>query len=891
MFLTIAKGDGKKCRVDVRDGSGNLVRQCQERLESIADWRRVAKALEVPVDLVASLASRILAGEQTVTGEIPPPVTSAPVETHVETFAVLVRGENEPDDAATVFQDANPLESLRQALALFSPRESAVVIKWAGTEKLCALDLDFHESLREHRPVAEDVARYAASVSPKPEYAWLTHGRGVRLIFTASDGFTADELAGVAAISARNYWPAATVELKDVTYHPAHVRVRGSVAESCGPVLHEGQRVDVDAIRNLFEPREASEDQIAEFLERKGWTIGQRYEHEQCPISPSNHGGRRPVEVTSQGVRCYYCASRRASGFLSFAQLCGEAIDADLAACVRGMCHWEHARDFIDARLGVTGPVAECLYRACLKAYHGVEDERVPIVFAAGKRIVRVGREWLKPSGESYVLRSGAVLRALPAVLIPGPKGWTPCAERVEALSQTHDLTDLGYPPLNRIWACRIRSQFLPMASSRSVFRVFPTRDYVDPDTVRFRPAYLDDSQRQMSLMQARREIEYLLPGVNWPAVELLIAAKGCVEGEGVGVPPLIGITGPSSAGKSATVEIAAMICGDVVSETRYSTDRERIMQAVLAAKDVGSYCVFNELFKQGAAAGRKSFLESLDLFLNLTPNVSVHKMYVGPVRLGTLPVLIWTESDLENAVAEDRQIARRTVHVDLVGTVDWVKSLAAAGVDTFGQIRRHSESLAHAANVILSHVIDSHFRDSPRSFFDLAKRIGFDALEARQLESLAPLRDLFAAVCTSPELSPTSADGKRWGVAGWRACRVDDQTQLANAWREVADESGVKSRRAASEDWRRLLGASVPVKLEVRSHGRNVAIRFVGTLPSGRSVYNADIPRDAVELESGEVPGVSGPRDAVPCGLAQSGQPSVSVAPIDAIAFASWLD
>jgi hypothetical protein len=85
---------------------------------------------------------------------------------------------------------------------------------------------------------------------------------------------------------------------------------------------------------------------------------------------------------------------------------------------------------------------------------------------------------------------------------------------------------------------------------------------------------------------------------------------------------------------------------------------------------------VLNEIIKHAKASGR-SAVEALDPVLSLTKNSSSHVLYVGPRSLGTLPVLVCTDTCVGKDVHDDLQISRRLVYVRQSSRVDWITSLS----------------------------------------------------------------------------------------------------------------------------------------------------------------------------------------------------------------------
>src|SRR5262249_27180811 len=247
--------------------------------------------------------------------------------------------------------------------------------------------------------------------------------------------------------------------------------------------------------------------------------------------------------------------------------------------------------------------------------------------------------------------------------------------------------------------------------------------DYPDPDRITavapndllrpesmasYRPRYIKPGQR-MSLDQAWQVYERYFPGLVHNFLLVQIAAKGVSEG-GVGLPPIILVTGPSGSAKSATVTLAAATCGDTSTEVLWSKEQERFRQAIKSGIDAGSFVSVHEILKDALRAGLTP-VEALDPILTLTPASTSHLMYVGPVPLGRLPASTLTDIFCPQEVRDDVQLARRLIYVRLPSRVDWETPLTThAGGKGIEAFRTFGQEEADAANAVLSHVIDRYF-------------------------------------------------------------------------------------------------------------------------------------------------------------------------------------
>ena len=747
-----------------------------------------------------------------------PKVAAAPEAPHAD-VEVWVRGIREARDAGTTFQ------SIEGALLMERPPEDAV-IEWAGTEHLAALDCDFHDIPFDSRPTVFALDAALPRIRPRPDFAWLTHGRGIRCIYRGFGRWNADELAAVAFLSVRDAFPEAECEIKKITRHP-RVERNGT---TCGPIRRGEGLPDLRPITERLTATEAPETAVAEWLASRGFEIGKRYPHDRCVIAPSDSGGRDPVVIRENGVHCHYCEGRTGRGFRSFRSLAGTVSASLLGAMVRGRVHWGHARHVFERQLELTGRPAELCYRAALKCIDGVDEESVASIFDRRHHYLRFGGFWATGDGETMGGDIGPILAELPAC--------SGSAARVAEFKQPISLERHGYYPIRPIWGCRIAGvhPFALPPDRWTTDAVFYPPDLRSEYRVNYRPRYLRENARDLD--GAWRALENVFPGINRNYLRLLIAAKGCVEAGG-GRQPMIFASGCTAAAKTATVKLAASICGDRVSVIEYHPNPERRGQSLLAAKERCSFLLCDEVNKSGADAG-KSAVQTMQYILNIDPNASAHKLYVGQVEIGTLPVFVWTDTSLPDDVRSHAQIARRLTWVELTDRVEWEPTLLGSGVGKPEAFRLSSEEHARACDAILSDVIDTYFREPP-NFDRIAADLGFRRVEEHDTgNAVEMVRAFFREVCKAPEASHAAAGGP-----GWVEIR-DNESELSTAWDLVKDEGLVfGSRLVAERDLRKALGLSQPTRFEAVTRGTRRFIRFVG-LSDGRT------NRDLVGLEPG---------------------------------------
>lgn len=707
---------------------------------------------------------------------------------------------------------------------LFSHQEP--LIYWKSEDELAALDIDYHSLPIEKRPDLAFLRRLMGRVDPRPSLTWRTHGGGFRAIYTRQGNYLAGEIAAIAGLAYKMLDPLCTYEIKTVTRHPYYpVNER-----KCSEVFRHEQTTDMGVVARLFNVSGCTPDEVESYLQEHDYVMGERYEHDRCPQCPDTKVmKRKPVIVREEGIYCHlcaansYCYASRVPGWFSFDALLGRKIPTMLSRCVSNFTHWEHARYVWEEKLGISENAGRLAYSAALKMFHGV-DERISRVFSTGKNLIRYSGRWGTNQGESYDSNCAAILATLPVCTTP---------EMCERFGQTHDLSGYGYPALYAIYGHRIYSHRLPF-SDLSIIPVVVQPTYLASDEARqYRVKY-----EKGDVEEAWKTIEEVCPGVNRGFVNLLIAAKGCVE-EQVGMNPLIFAYGQTGSAKSSSVTLAATIAGDVNSEIIWTPSIERNRQAILDAKEVGTIVTFNEILKEkgfNIQTGR----DKLDMILNLTPDSRSHKMYRGSVKLGTLPVIVFTDTTIPGEVKADAQLARRIVAVHLREKVDWESSLRFTGVNQVKRIRTTNAKLTHACNVVFSNVIDTYF-DQPRTFKEIARELGFSTLEDSEeaIDARNILASFFDEVCRTPNLSDT--DAVRWSGRGWKLIDRNHESSLLNMWKDLCDENG-DSRRCSEANWKQILNLRNSVQFETRSHGGKTVVRFISRRSTKDYLVNEEL-------------------------------------------------
>lgn len=795
--------DSPKRRIEIHENGKKVGGELVNPSSTLEIERRITKPFRIPAAIVLQACDAL-----TVAVEVPD-------ENALPTgpLVVYLRGRGEPSDAATAvtLTDEYTFGTFVNDSTVTLPPEC--LVEWRDV-RLGYLDIDVEHAIH---PV--EAERIASQVRPRPRWWHQSRSGGLHLYYEAACGFEALDLAACAAVWVRQWDSRLRCELKTVTHHPALT----------GKPWHEQTPTpDVGHVLAWLKCDSADVDTSA-VLGENGWTVGNRLPHTQCPIDSRPTSGNDPVVVNDDGIYCFTCASAGLSlgsnraGFVPFSYYVGSGLRSTLQDCVRNFTHWSHARIVFASQLDVPDALARRCYRVMLAMWHGSNDPRIDRAMVAGDGLIRRKGYWQYVDGAAFKVQHGKrELSSLPAV--QNDKGEA-IGSVVDRFCQSTDLSSHGYAPIDIVHGVKLWGHHLPYADRRIV-----TVRYNGPDESR--PRYLPPPHR-LSEDETREVYHHHFPYVPWEYLQLLIAARGVAEG-GQGMPPFIYCWGASGAGKTQTVHIAAGTIGDSNTEVNWSHDTQRFRQGVQEAVTCGTFCTVNEI-KKSAQRVRMEIDLALEPLLTLTEHSTSHQLYVGPVTLGRVPVVVMTETTAPLALLRSEQLVRRLVNVHLPHRLDWDQKAGANAT----RVREIGEKMRHAADSLLSWVIDKHLRE-PLTIFQIAERLGFERMEdyAHNVTGIEEtLRAFFDAVCAAPDAD--ASDQKRWGGKGWKKCDQsrgnDTRNELDHLYLTLSDPTDfTTSTRILETDWSRLLnfGRDAPhVECQIRPisprHKSVVGVRF----------------------------------------------------------------
>ena len=682
----------------------------------------------------------------------------------------------------------------RDFATAFAAVKIGYVIEWGCLRTSCVLDIDYPI------PDLPDRLRYAAMVwASKTDDHW-------HAVYHHTAGYDAIELAAMDAYRIQLVYPDVKLELVSKTRMPP----KGITASEQQPV------------QEFLEEHSAGT-----WLLDRGLKPGDRLPHTDCPVNPSPRslGKVEPICLREHYVHCYICEAdgiKRGSknpGRFPYSVLSGDLRPTKLSILIDNMVHYGHGK-YVMYTNGVGEPVARNLYSGLLKSKHGVDDPRIAACFVAGEPIgiVRYQGYWTDDSGTALVLdKSSPILKSLPASQKIDHKGnASPNATQLEWLSQPIDLGRIGYIPLAPLNGMQLTQFQSPEG------RVFKLREGKNP------PKYLPDTKR-MEEEKSWEELEKVFPGLNRKAITALIVGRGCSEFR-VGLPPMLFISGAAGTGKTATVSIAAAICGDSCTPVTLNRDTDRFNNEFMTAKSRSGFVLFDEFFKFAKQASMTD-VEAMQHLLKYGGEGMAYKIYIGAVPMGDLPMMVWADTDIPPEVLQHEQIGRRVYNMWFGKTLSWEKPLADTGIYEPRKLRDNAwDELLVAINSILSRIIDRYFTGLPTDYTVCMDELGIKKMnQSEQIEIKNRLiRDLFETICSKPDIKEKS-DLKRWSARGMKVAKDNDATLLAYELLQSEREKRTLMCRSLSEtDIAKVIGSQHTILFQVQRHGAKYAMRFV---------------------------------------------------------------
>lgn len=719
-----------------------------------------------------------------------------------------VRGETESLATSVSYP------TLQEALASCNETQ---VCQWDNTYHACNLDIDFDEDAT---PSPRQLLNFAELLQPQPFAFSLSKSGGLHVYYTKQDGYSADELAAVAAYHFLRRFPQATFEFLH--------RTRGS-----SEFNFRQQSTEIGIIKSLL--LDGSDTDNAAYLESRSIKPGTRLAHTECPVNPSARakGNSGPVIVYEDHYFCYVCerdgrkCGSNTPGYFPFSAVSGGRVNSQIHRCVMNFVHWGHAQQVLRNQIADL-QLARRIYSTLLKLKHG-DDPRIPLVFTAGEPngLVRYAGHWRDYDGNPVKIeKNSAILATLPHCM-ELTKSYAIHESRVamEWLSQTGDQSIRGYPAVTPIRGYHFTQwQQLP---EHKVYVVLKNPELED----KRQPRYLPVTDR-LSEQEAWERLATIFPKIDKTLIYFLLAGRGCVEHHS-GISPMLFLTGPTGSGKTGLVEVAAAIAGDAANTIKCNQDTDRFDNKILTAKSRGSFVLLDEFFKNARKA-KLSEVEAMEELLNFSPSTLIYLIHVGAVPLGDLPFFIWADTKIPPDVKRHEQIGRRVYHYHLEDELEWKETLPIIGGKPNLLRKNCTDEILAACNTILSIVIDWWFTQPITDLSEVAETLGVGRLRDAEVidEKRCDIRELFEQVCNAPAIKDDSIK-RRFSKRGIKLAKDNGTCPVYAAFLTVQNERerGTTACEAVQEvSLKKVLGLKYPTTMEVRKHGTLYGIRFRAT-------------------------------------------------------------
>jgi hypothetical protein len=635
-----------------------------------------------------------------------------------KTLRVRRRLLHESDDRC-LFQDLTEVAQLVLVLReRTAPSETLLMWPRERLHQAAILDLDFHG---DKQAPLEDIESLMRCLSPAPRLWWLTQGGGAHALYLPVEPCDAYELAvgGAAQLACDPtvVFYGGSVEIKAGTRHPAAMHG----GRRCGPIHEMTPTASFQCMARLTDSGVA-EDELADFLNDKGWKMGDAMPHSCCVIDPAHQSNSAsPVFVGEKGLFCHSCHGRLGNGFRSWLQVMTHdgyipSDDGNLRAvadAAKHLVHFNHVDYLFDALLpGVPSDFRRPLYKALLKiTIKDPHDARIGKAFSDFS-FVRARGHWL----HAATLSRAKDLRKDDVVVLPSCLEWgtsakgEPILKPIEEVVSQHVNTGLvkGWLPIEPHPFTPIYFHHNRPAASVHQVHCFPKRTF---DTS---VSYVD-RERRISIEEAERRISEYFPGLSIKALRACLVMIGCAEA-GVGRVPILWLTGPTGAAKSTCILIASCMFSEPVVDLYPAFGKDgRLSQTYADALDLSRFITVDDFAKDPELND-----DILNFILHKHSTHTGHKLYKGafPERIKA-PIFL-TDRQTPSVFYNDQQFGRRVhiIHLDEAIPVSW---------DTLGHYAhdwwKQTPELRAAACAFYSDVVDRFFSPGAPASADEAMR------------------------------------------------------------------------------------------------------------------------------------------------------------------------
>jgi hypothetical protein len=595
---------------------------------------------------------------------------SAPIPTHI------IQGVLRVGRMTAARDTFDRLEQPDLRILLAGNRDCDTIIEAEPGAAFTVVDADTHHW--PNRPVDDELQGFLATVHPRPDAAWFSHGRGLKLVFV---GYSHADRALAAAFALPSSF---CVELLNHTRHPLSQSSKHP-GFACGPVQFFDN--DPSVVFPFLSVGLLTAATRLRALSQLQMEDGGRYGHRQCPIAPgAESSAENCVVVLNGGVFCHRCAAHGvrylphlSPGFLPFRTALGDD-ETYLDLLSKSWVHWTHACiDLRHRHSNLSEAILERAYRATLRARWGDDDPRIGFTFNNDLDFFWGPGMWLDVHNLQPTIVDNDAASGLPCV-------WNMRRNNVGKLVD--------------VKVDRVRRSAVKFRTPKGYNSVRPVRgisfaqdDGSIPLPLQPLPRHairlLDDPIPEDELWAA---LEESFPVLNRRYFKACLAAGICGDA-GRAQPPMLACTGPSGAGKERHPELAASFMGQTLVKLAAKDDDEAFMRQIGAAIANGyRFLVLDEFGKT------PKLFEKLKPVLAISSTVTWQPLYQTKVvntHVGAaffFPCVRFPDV-LTNSREFGRRVRRAHLHRSLP---DWSAELA--------NWRDSTPENARIANSILTH-------------------------------------------------------------------------------------------------------------------------------------------------------------------------------------------
>lgn len=553
-------------------------------------------------------------------------------------FVVILRSRESRDSEGDTFRSNAPEDAIRLALDAHVAHIDEPLIRWSDKESAVALDFD--RPANAPRLVDEIVHQYFDGRTPSPMAWWITHGGGLRVLFTAARGFTALELAGAWLLLAQ---PSALkefrLEVKADSRHPSGMRG----CERCGDVHYMTPAP--------FDPRSEQSDctngvtSRDTWLETHGLTLG-RHSSQYCPgCGRSSTSGNDALVLSPTSVHCFRCGKHWTWGELTGAAPNNEHLDA-----ARHFVHLAHQWQVVKSRYpNFPKTLFEHGWRAILRSVHkhhlnGKSKK------SWRKRISDCGT-WK----HDFCLAEGARWLHAAELTVFDPRHSLPSLPYVIDSTHLDRLKNHQRPPGFTLLRAFPATLVLPpnySTPARVVVARLPSKDGSIP-------VNLEQEPTEAQVAAVIDSLRMLLPGLNTSLLRCLLLASLLARSRSA-QPPVIAITGQTGTGKTITVKLAAALLGTEVADIHLGEAKETRRQIGLALESSQSPLLIDEI-------GRTTDLfHRLQPILELNGQITFDAKHANERKAEIDAPVVLASAAFPKTLTGSRELGRRAVVYEL---------------------------------------------------------------------------------------------------------------------------------------------------------------------------------------------------------------------------------